>query len=345
MQGSRVLVASLCLLAGFACRPSFGSDPVENFYRGKVISIYVGTSEGGLVDEYPRLLSPYLTKYLPGHPTIVVRNMPGASGVNATNFIYSVAPQDGTAYGFVTRGIVYGPMFKMPGATFDPTKLNWVGSPARETSVLTVWSSSTSVKTLADVRHQEVIVGSTAGTAGNMDIFPELLNKFVGTKFKLVRGYKGAPEVTLAMEAGEVQGRGAWSWGALKADHMNWLRDGKIRILVQFGLKKAPDLPDVPLVIDLAKSREDQQLMELICAPISLGYPSFLGPNVPPDRVNAMRQAFQAALRDPDFLAQAKKQRIEIDPVTGEEIAEVVDKMYETPQSVIQQTREILNPD
>ena len=345
VKAFNAVLATTCFLASLTQGLAWAADSsVADFYRGKVVNIYVGTSEGGAIDVYPRLMSDYLTKYMPGNPQVIVRNMPGASGVNATNYIYAVAPQDGTAYGFATRGILYGPLFEMQSATYDPKKLNWIGSTTKETSVITVWSSSSPVKTIEDVRTQEVFVGATAGTVGNMDIFPELLNKMAGMKFKVIRGYKGAPQVVLAMEAGEIQGRGAWSWGSLKSSHMDWVKEGKIRVLVQFGLEKASDLPDVPLALDLMKKPEDKQLMEMICAPISLGYPSFLGPKVPHERVEAVRTAYMATLHDPDFLALADKRQLEVDPVTGEDIRKVIDEIYGMPKPIVERAKAILGP-
>ena len=338
------LVTGIGLIACAQISKDAAAQSVAEFYRGKVFNIYVGTSEGGAIDVYPRIISDYFSKHLPGNPTTVVRNMPGASGIKATTYIYGVAPQDGTVMGAATRGIVYGPLFGMAGATFDPKKVNWIGSPARETSVISVWATSTEVKTIADVMTKEVIVGATAGAVGNMDIFPEMLNNLVGTKFKVIRGYKGAPQVTLAMESGEVQGRGAWSWGSLKSSHMDWVKDGKIHILVQFGLKKASDLPDVPLALDLVKTTEDRRLLELICAPISIGYPAFMGPDVPKDRLLAVRQAYQEALKDPGLLALAERRQLEIDPVTSEEMEEIIALMYSTPRPIVERAQEILEP-
>lgn len=344
MKNFPALVAVICFFACLTRPEAASAQSVEEFYRGKVLNLYVGTSEGGAIDIYPRVMSDYIAKYLPGNPTTVVRNMPGASGVKATQFIYGVAPQDGTAIGFPSRGIVYAPLFGMAGATFDPKKINWIGSPAKETSVITVWSASTVVRTIADVMSTEVVVGATAGAIGNMDIFPEMLNKLAGAKFKVIRGYKGAPQVTLAMEAGEVQGRGAWSWGSLKSSHMDWVKDGTIRILVQFALKKASDLPDVPLALDLVKTPEDRRLMELICAPISIGYPALMGPGVPADRVQAIRKAYHDALRDPDLIALAARRNLEIDPVTNGDIEEAIDLMYSAPREIVDRAQDILLP-
>lgn len=342
-QELRRLLAMAAMTAAVCLARPAASQSVEDFYRGKMLNIYVGSAEGGGLDSYPRLLSEYLTKYIPGNPTVVIRYMPGAGGVKAANYIYKVAPQDGTAYGFVTRGAVYAPLFNVPQAEFDPRKLSWIGSTSKEVSIGAVWAASTPVRTIEDATKQEVIVGANSVT-NDSGVFPLVLNTFLGTKFKIVHGYKSAGEITIALERGEVQGRVGWSVGSLLSGHTaDWTKDKKLYVLIQLGLEKHKRLPDdIPLAIDLAKSHDDRQIMSLIFATITIGWPSFMGPDVPKDRVAAVRAAYEKALKEPNFIAGAKKQNLEVDPLTAGEIEKIIADMYATPPALIERAREIM---
>jgi tripartite-type tricarboxylate transporter receptor subunit TctC len=319
------------------------AQPVGDFFRGKILSLYVGSGEGGGLDLYPRLLADYLTRYIPGNPSVIIRYLPGAGGVKAANFIYRIGPQDGTAYGFVTRGVVYAPLFHVPQAEFDPTRINWIGSTAKEVSIGAVWSASTDVRTIEDATHKEVVVG--ANSVGNdSGVFPVVLNELLGTKFRVVHGYKSGADISLALERGEVQGRVGWSVGSLTSGSTaDWLREKKVTVLVQLGLFKHKNLsPDVPLALDRARSPEDRQLMELVFGATTIGWPSFMGPDVPKSRVGMVRAAYEQALRDPDLLTTAKKQRLEIDPLTAGDIERIIAGMYGTPQSIIGRARMLM---
>src|SRR5215831_18461068 len=292
------------------------ADAVEEFYRGKTITMYVGTGVGaGAVSAYPMALAPVIRKYIPGNPNIVVEHMPGAGGIKAATFIDSIGPQDGTAWGFITRGFMLAPLLKLPQAHFRPQQFNWIGSPSRTVSVGMVWNASTPVRSTADAMRTEVVVGATS-VAQDTGIFPRALNRIIGTKFKIVTGYASVGAVDLAIERGEVQGKVGSTWKSLNSGpSIRWVPDKLVSVLVQLGVRKAPDIPaDVPLGLDLARTPEDRQVLEVLCAPSATGYPSFMGPGVPKERVAAIRAAYAAALNDPEFIEMVQRSGLDLDP-------------------------------
>jgi tripartite-type tricarboxylate transporter receptor subunit TctC len=320
------------------------AEPVEQFYRGKMINIIIGTASNfGATSLYARALAEMLPEHLPGNPHIIVRNMPGAGGITAANYLYSIAPQDGTYWGFITRGFVMAPLLGSEAAKFDPTKFQWIGSTAREVSVGVLWTATTPARTIQDVMKQEVIVGATT-LSQDTGFFPTMLNKLAGTKFKIVNGYKSTGDIELAMEKGEVHGKIGWTWGSLNAGPtVDWLKDGKAVAIVQLGVEKAPGIPDsVPLGLDLTKSEEDRQVMRLVCSPASLGYPSFMGPGVPADRIAAMRKAFDETMANSRFIEQLKKQGMPLDPLSGIEVQKVIADIYSAPPNAVQKARELM---
>jgi tripartite-type tricarboxylate transporter receptor subunit TctC len=333
----------LALLLTLAITPA-GVVRAADFYAGKTINIYIGTGEGpGALSAYPRAFAQVIGRYIPGNPSIVVRNMPGAGGIKAANYIYSIAPQDGTVWGFITRGFVRAPLLEVPQAQFDPTRFQWIGTPAQETTVAAVWAAATKVRSLEDAMHEDVVFGATS-LATDTGLFPTVLNRLIGTRFKVVVGYKSSTDVDLAMQRGEAQGK-IWTWGSLKsAGTAQWLADGKVVMLAQFGLQKARDLPDLPLAIDFARSEADRRVMELIFSPLSLGYPSFMGPGVPAERVEIMRRAFNQTVRDPQFVELMRQQDLVLDPARGEDVAAIVERLYRMPASVVERARAILPP-
>jgi len=337
--------AILAGLGVFACSPALAQS-VESFYRGNTINIYIGTGESaGAVGAYPRALAQFLPKHMPGNPSIVIRNMPGAGGVKAANFVYGLAPQDGTVWGFITRGFLLAPLLKYHGVEFDPTKFKWIGSPARTVSIGAVWTANTRVRTIQDAMQTEVVVGATS-PGQDTGVFPKALNQLTGTRFKIVTGYKSVGDVDLAMEKGEVQGKVGFTWTSLNSGRSaTWVRDKTVSILVQLGVEKDPSIPaDVPLALDLTRTPEDRQLLELLCAPSATGYPSFLGPGVPQARVDALRTAYRATMADPEFAEALKRQSLDLDPIRGEDIEAIVARLYAQPTSVIERAREMLPP-
>jgi tripartite-type tricarboxylate transporter receptor subunit TctC len=328
-----VSAAAAVLLASAASAQS-----IESFYKGKSVSVTISSGEGGTNDAYARLIATFIGRYIPGNPTVVPRNMPGAGGLRAANFIHDVAPKDGTAMGVVQRAVMIQPLVDIASATYDPSKMNWIGSTAREVSVGVVWTASTDVRTIDDAMNKEVIVGSS-GVGNDTGAFPLVLNHFLGTKFKPIHGYKSGSEITMAFERGEVQGRVGWSWGSVKSRGQEWLRDGKIKILIQMGIEKADDLKDVPLVLDRAKSQEDREAMMLIFSPTYVGWPTVMPPGVSADRVRAVRRAYDQAMKDPELMAMAAKQDLELDPMSGEDIQKVVEQLYKLSPAVVERAR------
>src|SRR3954464_8642258 len=306
------------------------AQSVEDFYRGKTITIYVGTGMGaGAVSAYPMALAPVIRKYIPGNPNVVVSHMPGAGGIKAASFIESIAPQDGTAWGFITRGFMLAPLLKLPQANFQPARFNWIGSPSRTVSIGAVWKTATTARTIQDAMQREIVVGATS-IAQDTGIFPRALNRVLGTRFKIVTGYASLGAVDIAMERGEVQGKVGSTWKSLNSGpSTHWVRDKIVTVVVQLGVKKAPDIPtDVPLGLDLARTPEDRQVLEVLCAPSATGYPSFMGPGVPKERVEAIRAAYAQTMRDPEFVDAVLKSGLDLDPIGAEELTDIVRGIY-----------------
>jgi tripartite-type tricarboxylate transporter receptor subunit TctC len=336
-------VTAFAALSIFATSPAL-ADSVEDFYRGKTITIYVGTGPGGgAVSGYPMALAPVIRKYIPGNPTVVVSHMPGAGGIKAATYIESVGPQDGTAWGFITRGFMLAPLLKLPQANFAPAKFNWIGSPSRTVSMGVVWNAHTKVRSIQEAMQTEVVVGATS-IAQDTGIFPRALNRVLGTKFKIVTGYAGLGAVDIALERGEVQGKVGSTWKSLNSGpSTNWVKDKIVSVIVQLGVKKAPDIPaDVPLGLDLARTPEDRQVLEVLCAPSATGYPSFMGPGVPKERVEAIRTAYAQTLKDPEFIEAVLKQGLDLDPIGADELTDVVRGIYALPEAAVERARELL---
>ena len=332
-------VACASLIPGQA-----SAESVEDFYRGKTITMYVGTGPGGgAVSSYPLALAPIIRKYIPGNPNIVVSHMPGAGGIKAATFIESVGPQDGTAWGFITRGFMLAPLLKLTQANFEPAKLNWIGSPSRTVSMGAVWNSWTPVRTIQDAMEREVVVGATS-IAQDTGIFPRALNRVLGTRFKIVTGYAGLGAVDIAMERGEVQGKVGSTWKSLNSGpSAHWVKEKIVTVIVQLGVRKSPDIPDeVPLALDLAKTPEDRQVLEVLCAPSATGYPSFMGPGVPKERVEAIRTAYKMSMKDPEFVEAILKSQLDIDPIGAGELTEIVRGIYALPTAAVERARELL---
>ena len=329
----------LLLTALLACAPARAQDAAD-FFRGKTIRIVVGIGVGSGYDINARVLAHYLPAHIPGNPSVIVQNQPGAGSLTMTNALYNNGPFDGTFIGATFNGLPTAPLLQPNGVRFDPNKLIWLGSTNRETQITYVWHTAP-VQTLADLFTTELIVGAQAPGSTQYD-FPILLNHLFGTRFKVVTGYESTPKIHLAMESGEVQGNGASNWSTLKALNASWIEEKKVRIIAQWALAKSAELPDVPLVLELAKTPADRQALELALARLEFGRPFFLPPNVPADRVTALRRAFDATLKDPAFLAEAEKSKIEIDPLTGEQVADLVAKVLRTPADTAARVRQAL---
>ena len=324
-----------------AVLPAQAQDDVAAFYKGKVVRLLVGIGVGSGYDINARLLARYLPKYIPGNPTVIVQNQPGAGSLSMTNQLYAGGPFDGTAIGASFNGLPTTPLLQPAGARFEAVKLNWVGSTNRETQAMYVWHTAPIAK-LSDLASTEMIVGAQAPGSTQYD-YPKLAEKLFGWKFKVITGYEATPKIHLAMERGEVHGTWA-NWSTLKAISEQWIKDKKIRILAQWALRKHPEMPDVPLILDQAKTPEQKQSLDLALARLEFGRPFFMPPNVPAERVNAIRRAFDAVMKDKEFLDEADKLKIEIDPLGGEQVAALIEQIYKTPAATVDRVRDAMAP-
>ena len=335
----KAIVALIVLLA--AALPAQAQDDVASFYKGKVVRLIVGVGVGSGYDINARLLARYLPKYIPGNPSVIVQNQPGAGSLTMTNQLFAAGPFDGTAIGASFNGLPTTPLLQPTGARFEATKLNWVGSTNRETQAMYVWGASP-IEKLGDLTTKEMIVGAQAPGSTQYD-YPKLAEKLFGWKFKVITGYEATPKIHLAMERGEVHGTWA-NWSTLKAISEQWIKEKKIRILAQWALRKHPELPDVPLILEQAKTPEQKQSLDLALARLEFGRPFFMPPNVAPERVDAIRRAFDATMKDKEFLQEADKLKIEIDPLAGEQVAALIADIYKTPAATVERVRDAMAP-
>jgi tripartite-type tricarboxylate transporter receptor subunit TctC len=332
----RLALATLALLALYPGAAS--SQSVEDFYRGKKLDMIIGYSPGGTYDLYARLVARFLSNYIPGKPLIIPRNMPGAGSRAAANWIYNIAPKDGTVLATADQSLSLQQAAGDKRINFDTRKFVYIGNPNIENNVTASWYTS-GIKTLDDAKTREVTVGATGGSTSSQ--YPKAMNALLGTKFKIVLGYPGGNDVNLAMERGEVEVRGSNSWTSFKTTRPDWIAEHKVNILVQIGLKKADDLPDVPLLIDLAKNDDDRRLLRTLSASTNIGRPIFTAPGVPAERIEALRKAFNTMVHDPAFLAEAKREKFDIDPSTGEAMQAIVEEMMSIPKAQSERLQKI----
>jgi tripartite-type tricarboxylate transporter receptor subunit TctC len=331
-----LLLVALCVGAG---APARAQDDVAAFYRGRLLRMIVGSAAGGGYDLFARIVARHIVHHIPGNPNVIVQNQPTAGGVVMTNQLYNQGPKDGTVIGVPINGLPTAPLLQA-GTQFDPTRLIWLGSTNREAYVAFVWHTAP-VSRIEELRTQEVVVGATTPGTTMVD-FPLLVNAVLGFKFKVVRGYAGTPQINLAIERGEVQGMGGLGWASVKAQTPHWIAEKKIRVLAQYGLARTPELADVPTMLELATSDADRQAMTMLFARTEYGRPYFLPPDVPAERVTALRRAFDATMRDAAFIAEAAKLQFDVDPLTGEEVQALVGQLAATPRDVVARVRAAL---
>jgi tripartite-type tricarboxylate transporter receptor subunit TctC len=324
--------AIAAVLALLTLPMSAHAQSVADFYRGRQVQMLIGYSAGGGYDLYARVLARHLGKHIPGNPTLVAQNMPGAGSLKLTNFLYTQAPKDGSIIGIVSRGMATDPL--LGDSKFDPTKFAWLGSVTSEVSVCATWHTSP-VKTWADITAKDFTMGGSAA-GSETDTFALLLRNVFGGKMRLVTGYPGGNEINLAMERGEVDGRCGWSWSSIKSQKTTWLKEKKVNLLVQLGAAKHADLPNVPFMLDLAKNDEQRQILRLVFASLVLGRPFMAPPGIPDDRKAALRAAFDATMKDKEFLDEAAKIDLEISPVGAKSIDDMLANLYRTPKSIVQ---------
>lgn len=329
----------LSLLALLICAPANAQEDAATFFKGKTVRIVVGTGVGSGYDITARVLARHMGSHLPGNPTIIVQNQPGAGGLTMTNSLNANGPFDGTVIGAPFNGTPTMPLLSPQTARFDASKLSYIGSTNRETQVMYVWHT-VPIDKLDQVKTTELVMGAQAPGSTQYD-YPVLLNNLLGYKFKVINGYESTPKIHLALERGEVQGTIA-NWSTLKALNSNWLAEKKIRLLVQWGLKRQSELAGVPLIFDYLTNDADRAAVKLMVARLEFGRPYFVPPGVPADRVEALRSAFDATVKDPAFLAEAATAKIDIDPLSGQEVQTLVAEVAQTPPDVVTRVRKAL---
>ena len=313
--------------------PTFAQSPVE-FFKDKQITFYVGLSPGGGYDLNARLVAKYIGRYIPGQPQVIVKNMPGGGGLVMTNYVANVSPKDGLHIGAPQRGVPFEPLLgDASNAKFDPRTLQWIGSANADTSVA-VATRRSGVKTWQDLKQKELIVAGT-GIGTESVTVPYVLRNILGFKFRVIAGYPGGSEMNLAMQRGEVDGRGTFSWTSLKPHLKEWVESGELSILYQQGLRKHPDIPNVPLVTEFAENDDQKKMIDLQFTAFELGRPYFVAEGVPADRVAALRRAFEQAMKDKDLLADAEKQDLEANPTRGEEMQDIFTRVFATPKELV----------
>ncbi len=320
------------------------ADGIEDFYRGKTLNLMIGSGVGGGVDQVSRAVARHLGKHLPGNPTVVPRNMAGAGGLQVLNHIQSVAPKDGATIGIVLPSLVFDPLFTGKTEGYDPLRLKWLGGPARYASVAIAWNAATPVRKAQDLLTQELVVGA-ASVASNSASDAYVMRHILGFKYRVITGYQSGADIDLAMQRGETQGRANIAWYGIKTRNAEWLRDGKISLLYQMGLKRHPDIPaEVPLSLDLTRTPAERRMLELKFSAYDVGYAFMAPPETPPERVAALRAAMTAAVNDPAFRADAVREQIEVDPVAGAGVEAIIRNAYAAPPDILARLNEAMKP-
>jgi tripartite-type tricarboxylate transporter receptor subunit TctC len=332
---SRLIAFVLVVVLGAA--PAARAQSVADFYRGKTLNMLVGVGVGGEFDLLTRLLAKYIGRHIPGNPSTVTQNMVGASGLKVLNYVYNQAPRDGTSIILVQPALPAAQAVGLPGIQFEAEKLRWLGTIAPSVETMVVWHT-TGVKTVKDARDREIVIGATA-RGSNTYGFPALMKEFLGARFKIVTGYASGTQINLAMERGEVDGRDN-SWASWKTTKPDWIKERKIIVIARFG-PAVSDL-DAPSIAELVDSADERRIIELVLSGGELGRPFAVAPGVPPERVAALRTAFDAVMRDPDFLAEAATLNFDVAPIGGEALQGIVERVVNTPKDVAARARHFL---
>jgi tripartite-type tricarboxylate transporter receptor subunit TctC len=341
MVSTRARLLAVALLVALPASIASAQSPAD-FYKGRTVELYVGYSVGGAYDLYARTIARFLGRHIPGSPTVIVKNMEGGGSLRLANWLFRVAPKDGSVLATIGRGTGFDPILGQAGAQFDGTKFTWLGSANNEVSVCVSWNATSGISKFEDLFTKEITVGGTSMSA-DTDQFPKVIDGVFGAKMRIVSGYPGGNNVVLAMERGEIQGRCGWSWSSIMSTHKAWIDEKKITVLVQIALRKHAELPNVPLIMDFAKTDEQKQILKLIFARQTMGRPYLAPPGIPADRAAALRQAFMDTMADNDFLAEAEKEKLEITPVDGADLQNLVAEVYATPAEIEKKAAALLN--
>jgi tripartite-type tricarboxylate transporter receptor subunit TctC len=341
-QMCRAVMAIGAILAWAAVATSACADPVADFYRGRTVTMVIGYSAAGGYDTYARVVARHLGDHIPGRPTVLPQNMEGAGSLRAANYLYAAAAKDGSVIGMVSRGMAMEPLIGRSHASFDSRKLTWLGSGTNEVSTC-VTGHASAVKTWGQALTTPFTVGGE-GSGSDPDIFATIVRNMFGVKLRLVSGYPGTAEITLAIERGEVDGRCGWSYSSLKQQHPDWVANKQVNILVQLALSRSPELPDVPLIADLATTDRQRQILRLVFSRQAMARPFLAPPGIPNDRKQTLRAAFDETMRDPSFLAEARQRGLEVNPVSGAEIDKLIEELYQTPADIIAEVRASIAP-
>ncbi|MGH6768623.1 MAG: Bug family tripartite tricarboxylate transporter substrate binding protein [Xanthobacteraceae bacterium] len=332
----------LGLAAAIAVAPATALAQAD-FYKGKSVELIISTGAGAGHDANARMVARYLGNHIPGNPTIVPKNMPGAGHIRAANYVFSQAPKDGTTIGtFIPIFVMAQILGRSKSIQFNPARFEWLMSTSSSNSTVYVWHTS-GVKSLEDARTKEVLMGGT-GVGSYTVIYPTVMNSVLGTKFKLVMGYKSTSQISIALERGEIQGRAGNNFNSLKVENGEWLRDHKINLLAQVGLARDPEFAKVPLLTDFAKTDADRQLLRFFSTDVALGRPFVTSPGVPAERVAMLRKAFDSLMKDKAFLADMDKSGLGVGPVAGIELQKIVGEFMQTPTAVIEKAKLAMEP-
>src|SRR5580692_7362247 len=328
-----MVIASAMVIAASAAA---AADAVADFYRGKTISLYVGFPPGGGYDLYARVLAPYFTRHIPGNPSIVIKSMLGGSGMKAAGYMSTVTPQDGTALGVFIDALTLGKVLGGPGE-FDPVKLVWIGRIVSTATVSVVCHTATE-QTIEEAKHRELLMAGTV--ASNTSSFiPAALNDLIGTKIRVILGFRGSPDQALAMMRGEADSLGGMAWEAIQTNHQDWLTEKKIRVLYAQGAHRIAELPDAPGLLDLAVDERSRQILGLLGSGPDIGRSIVAEPGIPPERADALRRAFMATMQDPGFVAEIAKRHLTLEPLSGEEVQKMVAAFVATPKELVDQAK------
>jgi tripartite-type tricarboxylate transporter receptor subunit TctC len=341
-----IWLRAVLVVTGVLASPGVQADPIADFYQGKTVTILVGFGPGGGYDAYAQILAPHIKRHLPGNPTVIVKHMPGAGSLTLMNYLWSVAPPDGTIFGIPASSAAFSPLIgssqEKAATKFEAAKMGWLGSLEQFTPIGIAWHT-TGFKTLADVKQRPLRFGSSGAASGG-ELYAQILNDMLGTKLAPIRGYRGSNEITLAMERGEIDGFVGWCWTCMKADRPQYVKDRLVNVFVQFGHEAEADALKIPSAVDLVTEAKNRQVVRLILANLAMSRPFVAPPGVPAERLKALRDAFEATAKDPAFLAAAEKAHRVISVYKADEIDTLLKESYALPGAIIQRAAEISSP-